>query len=177
MHGVLKNGLQSYSILEDLNFNPTSGGGNPATLPDYVIINNVTHREFTSANNQVIADAKEIPHAYMLSSALSPHIHIFLKSGESAGTTGVTFTYYWELRGATAVTSNSQTLSATSAQLTANPDKFNIVGTDIPGVAELGTHLSVRLARTGGDAGDIIVMSYGVHYILDYPGSKGIGTK
>lgn len=162
---------------EDLNFSPLSGGGAAVTLPDYVTINNVIHREFTSANNQLCGDSKELPHAYKLSTALSPHIHIFLKSGESAGTTGVTFTYYWELRNATAVTSNSLTLSATSAQLTANPDKLNIVGSDIAGVAELGTHLSVKLARTGGDAGDVIVMSYGVHYILDYPGSKGIGTK
>jgi hypothetical protein len=162
---------------EDLNFSPDSSGGNPVTLPDYVTINNVTHREFTSANNQTCGDAKELPHSYKLGSALSPHAHIFLKSGESAGTTGVTFTLFWELRQTTGTTSGSTTMSATSAQLTANANKVDIYDGDFAGAATLGAQLTLRLARTAGDAGDIIVTTYGVHYEADAIGSNAETSK
>lgn len=162
---------------EDLNFAPSSSGGPAVTLPDYVTINNVVHREFTSANNQICGDVQELPHSYKLSSQLYPHIHIFLKSGESAGTTGVTFTLYWELRQGTGVTSGNLTLSATSAQLTANPTKYTISGAAFNGSAELGGQLALTLARTAGDAGDVIVTTYGIHYTTDSPGSTLITTK
>lgn len=162
---------------EDLNFAPNSSGGAAATLPDYVTINNVTHREFTSANNQLCGDIKELPHSYKASSTLTPHLHLFLKAAESAGTTGVTFTLYWELRQGAGTTSGSLTLSATSAQLAANPNKIDIHGTAFAGASELGAQLSLRLARTAGDAGDVIVTTYGVHYEFDSIGSNEITTK
>lgn len=165
------------TVFEDLNFSPLSSGGAAVSLPDYVTINSTVHREFTSANNQSCGDSKELPHAYKLSSNLTPHCHIFLKSGESAGTTGVTFTFYWELRQSTGVTNGSLTLSATSTQLTENPNKFDISGTAFAGAAELGAQLYVTIARTAGDAGDVILMTYGVHYEIDTVGSRAITTK
>jgi hypothetical protein len=162
---------------EDLNFAPNSSGGNPTTLPDYVTINGVTHREFTSANNQLCGDNHELPHNYKLGSVLAPHAHIFLKSGESAGTTGVEFTMNWELRQATGTTSGTTVLSATSAQLTANPHKLDIYDGSFAGSATLGGQLSLRLARTSGNAGDVVVTTYGVHYEIDALGSNELTTK
>jgi len=166
-------------VYEDLNFNPDQAGGVPATVPDDIVINNVFHKEFTSANNQLCGSGAELPHKYKLSTTLTPHIHIFLKSGESVGTTGVTFTLYWELRQSTGTTSGSVALSATSANLgtTSGANKFTINGTAFAGSAELGGQLSLTLARTGGDAGDIVVTTFGVHYAIDTPGSRTITTK
>ena len=120
-----------------------------------------------------------MPHNYKAGSDLPPHFHIFLKSGASAGTTGVTFTFYWELRQSTGTTSGSVSLAATSAQLgtTAGANKFNVYGTAFSGASELGAQLAVTLARTAGDAGDIIVTSYGIHYEKDTPGSRQIAAK
>ena len=118
-----------------------------------------------------------MPHAYKLSSAIYPHMHIFLKSGESAGTTGVTFTFYWELRQTTGTTSGSVVLSATSAELAANGNKIDLYDSSFAGAAELGAQLSVTIARTGGDAGDVVVLTYGVHYEIDQIGSKTIDSK
>jgi len=140
-------------------------------------VNGVIYREFTSANNQICGDAREIPHPYKLSSDLTPHIHLFLKDGESAGTTGVTFTFNWELRQVAGVTNGSLTLSATSAQLTANGNKIDISGAAFSGSAELGAQLSLSIARTAGDAGDVVLLSYGVHYEIDSLGSRQITTK
>ena len=168
------------SVIDALNFDPGSSGGPAATLPDYVTINNVIHREFTSANNQLCGDGEELPHAYKLSSTIYPHVHIFLKSGESAGTTGVTFTLYWELRQSTGTTSGSVTLAATSAQLgtTAGANKLDIYdATGFAGAAEMGAQLALKLARTGGDAGDVVVTTYGVHYEIDSIGSNTATSK
>jgi len=167
------------TVYDDLNFDPTRSGGPVATRPDDVTINNVLHKEFTSANNQFCGAVEELPHTYKLSATLSPHIHIFLKSGESAGATGVTFTFYWELRQSTGTTSGSVTLSATSAQLgtTAGANSFLISGTAFAGSAELGAQLAVTIARTAGDAGDIVLTTYGVHYEIDMLGSRTITSK
>ena len=165
------------TVWEDLNFAPNSSGGNPTTLPDYVTINGVVHREFTSANNQVCGDNHELPHNYKLGSVLNPHTHIFLKSGESAGTTGVVFTMNWELRQGTGTTSGTTTLSATSNQLTANPHKIDIYNGSFAGSNTLGGQLSLNLARTGGNAGDVIVLTYGIHYEIDSIGSNEMTTK
>ncbi len=164
------------TVWDDLNFSPLTAASG-VTVPDLVTINNVRYREFTSANNQICGAGEEIRHPYKLNTNLYPHIHIFLKGGESAGTTGVTFTMYWELRQSTGTTNGSVTLSATSAQLTANPHKYTISGTSFAGSAELGGQLSLTLARTAGDAGDVIVTTYGVHYEIDSIGSREITTK
>lgn len=168
------------SVFEDLNFDPASSGGPTATLPDYVTINSVPHREFTSANNQLCGDGEELPHCYKLGTTLFPHCHVFLKSGESAGTTGVTFTIYWELRTATGTTSGSVPVSATSAQLgtTAGANKLDLYDvTGFAGASTLGASLSLMIARTAGNAGDVVVLTYGVHYEIDSIGSKEITTK
>lgn len=166
------------TVFDDLNFDPDSSGGPAATLPDYVTINNVVHREFTSLNNQVCGSGEELPHGYKLSTTLYPHAHIFLKAGESAGTTGVTFALYWELRTSAATTSGSVSLAATSAQLASNGHKINIYdNTGFAGSAEKGAHLSLSIARTAGDAGDVIVTTYGVHYEIDTVGSRSVAAK
>lgn len=172
--------LGTATVFDDLNFDPTSSGGPTVTIPDYVEINNVIHREFTSANNQLCGGGEELPHSYKLSSTLYPHLHLFLKNGESAGTTGVTFTFYWELRQSTGTTSGSVTLSATSAQLatTAGANVYTVYdNTGFAGSAELGGQLMVKIARTAGDAGDIVVTTYGVHYEKDTVGSKTVASK
>lgn len=173
------NGVKGGTVWDDLNFDPASAGGPAATLPDYVTINNVVYREFTSANNQYCADGEEIPHDAELNGTFYPHLHCFLKNGESAGTTGVTFTLYWELRETgDLITNGSVTLSATSAELAAETAKVNISdATGFSGSTELGGQLAVTLARTAGDAGDIIVTTFGVHYPIDSIGSTGITTK
>jgi hypothetical protein len=177
--GASKTVVYDTAVWEDLNFDPDRSGGPAATRPDDVTINNVFHKEFTSANNQLCGATQELPHNYKVSSDIHPHFHIFLKSGESAGTTGVTFTFYWELRQSTGTTSGSVSLAATSAQLgtTAGANKFNVYGTAFAGASELGAQLAVTLARTAGDAGDIIVTSYGIHYEKDTPGSRQITAK
>jgi len=166
------------TVWEDLNFDPTTSGGPAATIPDYVTINNVVHREFTSANNQLCGDGEEIPHKYKLSSTIYPHIHVFLKNGESAGTTGAAFTFYWELRQTTGTTSGSVVLTATSASLAGNPHKVDVFDvTGFAGAAELGAQLTVKIARTAGNAGDVIVTTYGVHYEIDPIGSRQLSSK
>jgi hypothetical protein len=177
--GAAKTVVYDTSVWEDLNFDPVRSGGPASTRPDEVTINNVFHKEFTSANNQLCGSGQEVPHNYKLGTVLNPHAHIFLKSGESAGTTGVTFTVYWELRQSTGTTSGSVTMSATSAQLgtTAGANALLISGNTFAGSAELGAQLSLTIARTAGDAGDVIVTTYGVHYEKDTPGSRTILTK
>lgn len=166
------------TVWDDLNFDPDSSGGPAVTLPDYVIINDVIHREFTSANNQICGDGQELPHGYKLSSTLYPHIHVFLKNGEGAGATGAAFTFYWELRQTTGTTSGSVVLTATSAALAANPNRVDVFdATGFAGAAELGAQLTVKIARTAGNAGDVIVTTYGVHYEIDMAGSRQITSK
>ena len=177
--GAGKTLVLTQPVYEDLNFDPTRSGGPVATRPDDVVINNVFHTEFTSANNQLCGSVAELPHEYKLSSDLSPHAHIFLKAGESSGTTGVTFTIYWELRQSTGITSGSTTLSATSAELasTAGGNKFDIFASAFSGAAELGSQLALTIARTGGNAGDVVVTTYGVHYQIDTMGSRTVSSK
>lgn len=177
--GAAKTVVYDTTIWEDLNFSPDRSGGPVETRPVDVTINNVIHKEFTNSNNQLCGATQEIPHNYKLNTNLHPHCHIFLKSGESAGTTGVTFKFYWELRETTGTTSGSTTLSATSAQLgtTAGANKLDIYSGSFAGSAELGAQLAVTIARTAGDAGDIIVTTYGVHYEKDTPGSRTETTK
>ncbi len=165
------------TVFNDINFDPNSSGGNPTTYPDAVTINGVNHWEFTAFNNQLCGDGQELEHGYKLGSVLYPHAHVFLKSGESSGTTGVTFTFYWELRQTTGTTSGSVSLSATSAQLAANSNKVDLYNGSFAGSAELGAQLTVLIARTGGDAGDVVLMTYGVHYEGDQIGSKTTSTK
>jgi hypothetical protein len=165
-------------VWDDLNFDPTRSGGAAASKPDDVTINNVIHKEFTSANNQLCGAVQELPHGYQLSTTLYPHCHLFLKSGESAGTTGVTFTFYWELRQASGTTNGSVTLSATTAQLNANPDIYTAFdGTGFSGAATAGGQLAVTIARTAGDAGDVVLTTYGVHFKQDTIGSRQLSTK
>ncbi len=156
---------------DDLNFAPTSAGGPVATRPDSVTINNVFYVEFTSSNNQKCGDTKEIPHKYKRGTNLRPHMHVFLKSSESVGTTGVTFTLYYSLRTTAGTATGNVVLSATSAELTANGNKVNIGAAEIIGSSALGAQLTLGLYRTGGDAGDVVVTTYGVHYEIDKPGS------
>lgn len=161
-------------VWDDLNYDPTRSGGPAATRPDTVTINSVFHVEFTSANNQLCGAVGELPHKYKLGTTLSPHAHVFLKAGESSGTTGVTFTIYWELRQTTGITSGNSAMSATSAQLAGatGGNKFNIEATDFAGSAEIGAQLALTIARTAGDAGDVVVTTYGVHYQIDTIGSR-----
>jgi len=177
--GTAKTVVLEVPVYEDLNFDPTRSGGPVATRPDDITINNVIHKEFTSANNQFCGSVAELPHKYKLSSDLSPHAHIFLKGGESSGATGVTFTVYWELRQSTGVTSGSVSLSATSAQLAgaSGGNSLIITGTAFSGSAELGGQLALVIARTAGDAGDVVVTTYGVHYPIDTMGSRQIAVK
>lgn len=166
------------TVWEDLNFDPDSSGGPAVTLPDYVVINNVVHREFTSANNQLCGSSKEVPHAAAFGMTMYPHVHVFLKASESAGTTGVTFTLYWELRQDAATTSGSALLAATSTQLSGNGHKITISdATGFTGPVNLGANLALKIARTAGDAGDVIVTTYGVHYAIDTVGSRGVTSK
>lgn len=177
--GAAKTVVYDTSVYDDLNFDPVRSGGPVATRPDEITINNVFYSEFTSANSQLCGSSAEIPHKYKLGTNINPHAHIFLKSGESVGTTGVTFTVYWELRVQTGTTSGSVTLSATSAQLgtTAGANNLHIYGTAFAGPSALEGQLSLTLARTGGDAGDIIVTTYGIHYEIDTPGSRTVSAK
>jgi hypothetical protein len=167
-------------VYEDLNFDPDASGGPAVSLPDFVEINNVIHREFTSANNQKCGCVKELPHSAKISgtNTLYPHYHCFLKSGESAGTTGATFTLYWELRQDAGVTSGSVPLTVTSTELTNNPYKFTMNDTTgFTGPTEIGAQLAMAIARTGGDAGDVIITTYGVHFPIDTMGSRDVTTK
>ena len=164
------------TMFEDLNFSPLSAAVG-VSAPDMVTINNTLHREFTSSNNQSCGDSHELPHSYKLGSTIQPHLHFFLKSGESSGTTGVTFTFYWELRQTTGTTSGNVTISATSAELAANGNMLNVYGASFAGATTLGAQLLVTIARTAGDAGDVVVTTFGVHYEIDSIGSKEITTK
>jgi hypothetical protein len=164
------------AVWDDLNYDPVRAGGPAATRPDDVTINNVIHKEFTSANNQLCGSVAELPHKYKLSSLLYPHIHIFLKTGESEGTTGCTFTFYWELRHDGIVSSGSKELAATSAQLLAG-SVFVQAAEGIAGADTIGGQLACTIARTAGNAGDIVVTTYGVHYEIDMLGSRGIAEK
>jgi hypothetical protein len=168
----------SATVWDDLNFDPDRSGGPAATRPDDVTINNVFHKEFTSANNQLCGATQEVPHDAMLGGTLYPHCHVFLKASESAGTTGVTFTIYWELRQSTGTTSGSVPVTATSAQLAANANRVDLYdSTGFTGPADLGGQLAMTIARTAGDAGDVVVTSYGIHYEIDAVGSRAILTK
>jgi hypothetical protein len=173
-------GLQLYGGAvdwEDLNFDPTASGGPVATRPDPVMIDSVSYVEFTSANNQHCGDTKELPHSSVLGDSLYPHAHIFLKSGESEGTTGVTFTVCWQLRTEGATTRGQFTMSATSAELAADGNEVFISGPAFYRGTALGGQLAVHLYRTAGDAEDVIVTTYGVHYPVDRLGSNAITTK
>lgn len=166
------------TLWEDMNFAVVRSGGPAANRPNDVTINNVYYKEFTSLNNQTCGDSQEVPHKYKLNTVLYPHIHCFLKSGESEGTTGVTFTVYWELRNGAETLSGNFDISVTSAQLAANGNEiFAGYSNGIAGISRLGSQLTVSLSRTAGDAGDVIVVTYGFHYEIDYSGSMKVAEK
>ena len=176
--GTAKTVVLEVVVWEDLNFDPTRSGGAAATRPPEVRINNVLHGEFDNGNDQFCGCSEEYPHKGKLSATLYPHLHAFLKSGEDEGTTGVTFTIYWELRTPTATTSGSVPLTITSAQLLANPHGFFIQdATGFAGPTVLGGQLALTIERTGGDADDVVVTTYGVHFPIDTIGSRTISTK
>lgn len=163
---------------EDINFSPLRSGGPVANRPDDVTIDNCFYKEFTSANNQSCGDQQELFHYYKLGGTLAAHAHVFLKAGETAGTTGVVFTINWRLSTSTGTTSGSVVVSATSAELTANPHKVDLYNsTPFAGSAELGGQLALTLARTGGNAGDVVVLTYGVHLEIDSFGSNTVSVK
>jgi hypothetical protein len=165
------------TVWDDLNYDPVRSGGPASTRPEDVIINNVIHKEFDSANNEICGSVAEVPHKAKLSTVLYPHIHLFLKAGESVGTTGVSFTFYWELRQDGGTTSGSVVLSATSAQITGGALVSKFDHTGFAGPSTLGSQLAVTIARTAGNAGDIVVTTYGIHYEIDMLGSRGLSTK
>jgi len=165
------------TMWEDLNFGVVRSGGPVAFRPDDITINNVYYKYFTNANNQSCGDEEEIPHEAKLNSDFYPHAHGFLAPGESAGTTGIEFTIYWELRQSTGVTNGSTIVSATSAEITANPTKLDLYNSSFTGPTELGAQLALSIYRTGGNAGDFIVTTYGIHYEVDMLGSHEITTK
>lgn len=169
-------------VYEDLNFAVASAGGPVATRPDYVTINNVVYSEFTNSNNQLCAAGEEVPHQYFLGGDLKLHLHGFLKQGESIGTTGVQFTIYWALREQNGITYSfgSAVFSKTSAELNNVCVSFYVAAgglETISGPSTLGAQLSLTLARTGGNAGDFIVTTYGVHYPIDTHGSRLVSSK
>ena len=169
-------------VYEDLNFAVVSVGGPVATRPDYVTIDNVVYAEFTNANNQIAGAGNELPHEYKLSSDLRLHIHGFLKSGESIGTTGVEFTIYWAIREQDGVsyTNGSAVFTQPSASLNSvNVNFYDAAGDAhiVTGPDTLGAQMYLTLARTGGDAGDFIVTTYGAHYQIDTMGSRLVGSK
>jgi hypothetical protein len=168
----------SATVWEDLNFDPARSAGPVATRPAEVTIDNCYYVEFASTNNQSCGSTAELPHEYKLSSTLYPHAHVFLKSGETSGTTGVEFTVYWRLSQNSGTTTGSTTLSASSAQLnsTSGANKLDLYNTSFAGSAELGGQLALTIARTGGDAGDIVVTTYGCHYEISQLGSRTITT-
>ena len=142
-------------VWNDLNFDPTRSGGPVATRPDDVTINNVLHSEFDNGNNQFCGAVEEMPHGALIDAAQNPksypHIHCFLKAA---------------------------VVSATSAQLAANAHKVDLYDlTGFDGSNELGAQLAITIARTGGDAGDIVVTTYGIHHAMDNVGSSQITTK
>lgn len=168
------------TVWEDLNFSVEASGGPASTEPNDVVINGVFHREFDNGNNQNCGNGQEVPHEAKLGGELHPHIHLFLKSGETSGTTGVTFTLTWELREQIGTTSGSVDLSATSAELDTTEGANNLIVFDpvgFNGPLELGSQLSLTIERTAGDAGDIIVTTYGVHYEKDAVGSREVTSK
>jgi len=168
------------TVWEDLNFDPERSGWPTATRPAEVTVNNCIYVEFASSNNQLCGAGEELSHQYKLSSKLYPHLHLFLKNGESVGTTWVTFTLYRELRQSTGSTNWSVPLSATSAQLwtTAWANKLSLYDmTWFNGSAELWAQLAVTIARTWWNAWDIIVTTYWVHYEIDALWSDEINTK
>jgi hypothetical protein len=89
----------------------------------------------------------------------------------------VTFTVYWEIRATNATTSGNFTMSATSAELTANPNLFFISSTPFYRGGELGEQMAYRIGRTAGNTGDVVVTTYGVHYRNDRLGSASVGSK
>ena len=166
------------TVWEDLNFDPERSGGPVATRPGEVTVNNVFYVEFAGGNNELCGAGEECPHNAQLGQTWYPHLHAFLKPSEAAGTTGVTFTIYWELRTSTATTNGSVPLTITSAELTANPHQIFVEdSTGFAGPTVLGAQLALTRARTGGDAGDVIVTTYGVHYPIDTIGSRTISSK
>jgi len=172
-------GIYGGEVWDDLNFDPSASGGPAVSVPDYVIINDTVYREFTNANNQICGAGEEVPHGAKLNATFYPHLHCFLKTGENAGSTGVTFTIYWQLREVGGlITSGSVPLTATSAQLAAESAKLDLYdNTGFAGSTKLGGQIALTLARTAGDAGDVIVLTYGIHYPLDSVGSRLITTK
>ena len=166
---------------EDLSFDPTKSGGPPSQKPDDVTIDNVFYKEFTSSNNQCCGDTGVIPHSFLLGEKLYPHINCFLKDGESAGTTGVTFRIYWCIRNSTDKQDGYFDLTASSQELTDNAYNLDIFDSEtyIPEtkIVEMSSKLSLSIHRTGGDAGDIIVTTYGVYYKKDSYGSRTILEK
>lgn len=177
--GAAKTLVYDTVVYEDLNFDPTRSGGPVATRPDDVLIGGCYYSEFTSANNQICGSTAEYPHPGKLGVNSTPHGHAFLKSGESAGTTGVEFTIYWRLSETTGTTSGSVVVSATSAELgtTAGANNLKMIGAAFAGPTTFSAQLALTIARTGGDAGDVVLLTYGIHYQKDTPGSRTISTK
>lgn len=159
----------------DLNFDVLNSGGPPAFTPALVTIDGIDYREFSSANNQKCSGHKEFPHGTFLEGQTHyAHLHGFLKAGESAGTTGATYTLTWSLRQAGSKITGSADITLSSADLLANIDLIvkARASTGFTGPSVLGGQLGMTCARTGGNAGDVVVTTYGIHVACDAGGSR-----
>jgi hypothetical protein len=161
---------------EDLNFSVDNSQRGVANQPTLVTVGNVIHSSF--ATNDYVFDGQEIPHKAKTSTTAQWHFHAFIEPGQSVGTTGAEFTLYWEHRKGTTTTTGTVTGTITSAQLTTSSSGGKIdIDMSSPISIEWGGQMTCYFKRTGGNAGRVIVTTYGLHHEVDGTGSDTIASK
>lgn len=168
--------LEDATVWEDLNFAVLKSGLGVANNPAIVAVGNVYHKSFST--NNYVNDGQEIPHNAKTSTTAQWHYHAFIEPGKSVGTTGAEFTLYWEHRNSGTTTTGTVTGTITSAQLTTSASGGKIdVNMGTPISIEWSGQMVCVFKRTGGDAGEVIVTTYGLHHEVDGNGSDLIASK
>lgn len=138
--------------------------------------------EFSASATNVIAIAIQIPHAWKIGTAISPHIHLWYPDG-NAGNSVWKLEYQVAAIGSAFPGSYTPDTKTFAAPAVANQHVLHpfddIVMTSITGVSAM---LLILLSRLGGDGADtyasaLPLLEFDVHYEVDSFGSDEETTK
>jgi hypothetical protein len=166
------------TVWEDANIDlsPLQSGG---TKPGFVTVASTNIRLLAYDVGEDVDGSLEIPHAYKLSSTITPHIH-FLPTAAPTGTDNVRFELEYFVVDHAGVVGASATVNTGDIAIDTQWERYDAnFGTFSH--AALGGQIGFKVSRVAPDgaayAGDAAVLTFGFHYEKDTVGSRQITTK
>lgn len=167
------------TVWEDISIDlsPLQTGG---TKPGFVTVASTNIRLLSFALNEDVDGSFEIPHAYKLSSNMTPHIHFLPTDAPSAGPDYVTFEMEYFIVNTDGTVSTSTTIDSGDVEI---DTQWKVQRVDLPTISNstLGGQVAFKIKRTGASTnqygGECAVLTLGFHYEKDAVGSRQIGVK